>query len=291
MDAGCRMLVHVIADYGQSDLAFAEVLQRIKLYLPDAEPMLTPVPAFSTLAAGFCVAQLGLNEAPVGTLIYHNVAPRLDEREARQENEGERLAFARLPSGVRVVGVNAGYALSFVHGMAQELSWAAVPAEGSQFRSRDLFPQAAGAIALGHPDALAGEIERVGIPDVLRSRIAYIDGYGNLKTTIEAGELSARPGSRLRVRVGETEQEAVSSDGSFAVAHEVLAFAPGSSGWRNARGEETRWLELSLRGQCLEGVWSTCGRRTYRNNRRLKNSLMNPIYVRPLEFRKESGYC
>ena len=41
------MLVHIIADYGPGDLAFAEVVQRIKYYLPDAEPMLTPVPAFS----------------------------------------------------------------------------------------------------------------------------------------------------------------------------------------------------------------------------------------------------
>ncbi|WP_414582352.1 hypothetical protein [Scytonema sp. PCC 10023] len=36
------MLVHIIADYGFGDLAFAEVVQRLKLYLPDAEPILTP---------------------------------------------------------------------------------------------------------------------------------------------------------------------------------------------------------------------------------------------------------
>ena len=54
------MLVHVIADYGPGDLAFAEVAQRLKLRLPDAEPLYTPVPTFATLAAGFCVAQLGL---------------------------------------------------------------------------------------------------------------------------------------------------------------------------------------------------------------------------------------
>ena len=47
------MLVHIVADYGQGDLAFAEVVQRMKLHLPDAEPVLTPVPHFSTLAAGF----------------------------------------------------------------------------------------------------------------------------------------------------------------------------------------------------------------------------------------------
>ena len=50
------MLVHIIADYGMGDLAFAEVVQRIKVHLPDMEPVLTPVPAFSTIAAGFCIA-------------------------------------------------------------------------------------------------------------------------------------------------------------------------------------------------------------------------------------------
>ena len=73
------MLIHVVADYGPGDLAFAEVAQRVKLRLPDAEPLYTPVPAFATLAAGFCVAQLGLNPAPPNTLVYHNVAPRKDD--------------------------------------------------------------------------------------------------------------------------------------------------------------------------------------------------------------------
>jgi hypothetical protein len=118
------VLVHVVADYGHGDLAFAEVVQRIKVHLPDAEPVLTPVPPFATLAAGFCVAQLGLNEAPAGTVVYHNVAPRRDDAAAREANEGERLAFARLPTGVRLIGVNAGYAFSFVRELAEELRWA-----------------------------------------------------------------------------------------------------------------------------------------------------------------------
>lgn len=123
------MLVHVIADYGQGDLAFAEVVQRIKLHLPDAEPVLAPVPSFSTLAAGFCVAQLGLNEAPAGTIIYHKVATRQDDTEAWVSNAGERLAFARLPTGVRVIGVNAGHAFSLIRDVAEELHSASVPAE------------------------------------------------------------------------------------------------------------------------------------------------------------------
>ncbi len=153
------MLVHIIADYGQGDLAFAEVVQRIKNSLPDAEPVLTPVPPFATIAAGFCIAQLGMNEAPAGSLIYHNVAPLQDDEEARAGNAGERLAFARLPTGVRVIGVNAGYAYAFVRDVAEEIRWAAVAAEGSQFRSRDLFPKAAASIALGQPNALADTIQ------------------------------------------------------------------------------------------------------------------------------------
>ena len=251
------MLVHVIADYGQGDLAFAEVVQRVKLHLPDAEPVLTPVPAFSTLAAGFCVAQLGLNESPAGTIIYHNVAPREDAEEAREENAGERLAFARLPTGVRVVGVNAGHAFSFVRDAAEELRWAAVSAAGSQFRSRDLFPQAAAAIALGSPDALAEELDRAQIPDVTPNLVAYVDGYGNLKTTIREGDADVRPGSRVRVRIGSAEREAVASDGSFAVEQGQLAFAPGSSGWDGGPGGRIRWMELFLRGG---NAWESFGR-------------------------------
>ena len=251
------MLVHIVADYGHGDLAFAEVVGRVKLHLPDAEPVLVSVPPFATLAAGFCVAQLGLNPGPPGTVVYHNVAPREDEGEAREGNEGERLAYSLLPSGVRVVGVNAGYAFSFVRDEAVELRWARVPAEGSQFRSRDLFPEAAADIALGRPDALGEEMDPTAIQDVPESRIAYVDGYGNLKTTIKSGAHGIEPGADVRVRVGDEELTAKASDGSFGVEEGELAFAPGSSGWRNASGGETVWMELFLRGG---SAWERFGR-------------------------------
>ncbi len=241
------MLIHVVADYGAGDLAFAEVVQRLKLHLPRAEPVLTPVPPFSTLAAGFCVAQLGMNKAPPDTLIYHNVAPRQDDEHARAQNAGERLAFARLSSGVRVVGVNAGYAFSFVRDAAEELRWVTVPAEGSQFRSRDLFPQAAAAVALSKPHALCDAIQPTDIPSVPPSRIAYIDGYGNLKTTILQDEHKFRLKARLRVQIGGVTQEAVVSDGSFSVEPDQLAFAPGSSGWIDRHSQRVCWIELFLR--------------------------------------------
>ena len=249
------MLVHIIADYGPAgDLAFAEVVQRIKLHLPDAEPVLTPVPPFATLAAGFCIAQLGLNDAPAGTIIYHNVAPRQDVEEAREANAGERLAFARLPTGVCVIGVNAGHAFSFVRDAADDLRWAAVPAAGSQFRSRDLFPQAAAAIALGHPDALAETIDPGLIPDVPECAIAYIDGYGNLKTTLRTEGQPYAAGTTVRLRIGRHEHRATAGDGTFSVTHGQMAFAPGSSGWADRTGSETRWMEIFLRGG---NAWET----------------------------------
>jgi hypothetical protein len=230
----------------------------MKLHLPDAEPVLTPVPPFATLAAGFCVAQLGLNEAPPGTIVYHNVAPREDDEEARPGNEGERLAYALLPTGVRVVGANAGYAFSFVRGAAEELRWASVGTEGSQFRSRDLFPKAAAAIVSGQPDALAEEVSPSDVPDLPAHRLAYADGYGNLKTTIESGaDGTPASGSVVRVGIGDVELEASASDGSFEVEEGRLAFAPGSSGWTGASGAQTAWIELFLRGG---NAWEEFGR-------------------------------
>ena len=252
------MLVHVIADYGAGDLAFAEVVQRLKLHLPDAEVVPTPVPPFATLAGGFCIAQLGLNEAPAGTIIYHNIAPREDDPAARDANAGERLAFARLKTGVRVVGVAAGHAFSFLKDAAEELRWAAVDAEGSQFRSRDLFPKAAAAIALGTPGALGDEIQPTEFPDPPASALAYVDGYGNLKTTIRGDEAASRKGKKLKVRIGEVEHEAIAGDGTFAVEPGQLAFAPGSSGWPEPKtGREIRLVELFLRGG---NAWEHFGR-------------------------------
>ena len=102
-------------------------------------------------------------------------------------------------------------------------------------------------------------------------RVGYVDGYGNLKTTIASGtglgatsasgatgaSGSGVGGSRVRVRIGEVELEAVVSDGSFAVEPGQLAFAPGSSGWPGGRGREVRWMELFLRGG---SAWEAFGR-------------------------------
>jgi S-adenosylmethionine hydrolase len=95
------------------------------------------------------------------------------------------------------------------------------------------------------------------IPDVPHSRVAYADGYGNLKTTIKSEDLNLPSGSVARVGIGDVEREAYVSDGSFEVEEGKLALAPGSSGWTYAAGEETVWMELFLRGG---SAWEEFGR-------------------------------
>jgi len=251
------MLVHLVADYGHADLAFAEVIQRIRLWIPGAEPVPTSVPAFSTLATGFCIGQLGLNAAPPGTLIFHNVAPRADNPGLRPENAGEPLAFGLLPGGVRVIGPQAGYTFSFIRDLAQELRWVSVTGDGSQFRSRDFFPKAAADILAGSPDILGERIGPGVIPDIPKSEIAYIDGYGNLKTTIRRSEIPSRLGAEMQLRIGETVNNVIRTDEVFGVRPGQIAFSPGSSGWTNAKGEQIRWMEIFLRGG---SAWERFGR-------------------------------
>lgn len=251
------MFISLIADYGTGDPAFAEVKQRLLMALPHAQIHELSVPPFSTLATGFWIAQLGLNPGAADRLIYHNCAPRQDDPEARRDNEGEGLTYALLPNGVKVVGVNAGYTLSFIKDYAQALHSVNVSRGGSQFRSRDVFPPAAASIAQGDFSVLGDKLALKQIPDVPFDRIAWVDGYGNIKTTIPASSVHLEPETKIMVRIGDVVSDAIYSDGSFRVPEGTLAFAPGSSGWTATHGQTLRWMELFLRGG---SAWERFGR-------------------------------
>ena len=238
------MLIHVIADYGHGDLAFAEVRQRLALFVPEADVFLSPVPAFDTVSAGFCAAQLARTDGPPDRLVYTNVAPRTDRPDPRQDNEGEQLVAAVLPSGVVVVGVNSGHSFSFLgdEGNVREV---AVPEGGSQFRSRDLFPPVVAELARGDLGALGAALVPERVPPPPERAVAYVDGYGNLKTTWSAAP--AETGQRVEIITGGASAVAVVSDGTFAVRHGEMSFAPGSSGWSTASGHR-QFYEVLLRG-------------------------------------------
>jgi hypothetical protein len=239
------MLLHLVADYGAGDLAFAEVQQRFALELPEAVTVPTPVRPFDTLAAGFCVAQLALTEGPCDRVVFHNVAPRQDTHDPRTENEGERLVVADVPGGVRVMGVNAGLCFSFLREHAT-LRYVDAPISGSQFRSRDFFPAALAALVREGGHASGAPVPADHVPAVPEGVIAYVDGYGNLKTTWTGPP--APSGERVLVRIGGVAAPAIVSDGTFSVGEGELSFAPGSSGWPLAGGGEVRFFELFLRG-------------------------------------------
>ena len=239
------MLIHLIGDYGHGDLAFSEVEQRLAAALPGAKVVPLPVPAFDTVSGGFCAAQLALTDGPADRVVYHNVAPRQDASDPRPANEGERLVLAELESGVLVVGPNAGHSFSFVRDEAASLRYVDVPAAGSQFRSRDIFPEAIAGLALGERGLLGAEVAREAVPPPPERAVVYVDGYGNLKTSWEEPPAG---GSRLRVTIGAAAAEAVVADGTFEVSEGEISFAPGSAGWTTRRGGRRRFCELLLRG-------------------------------------------
>lgn len=248
------MLVHLIADFGPGDLAFAEVIQRLHVHLGDVSVVPTPVPAFATLAAGFCVAQLALGDAPAGTLVFHNVAPRRDDARPRQDQAGEALACCRTPTGVTVVGVNAGHAFSFLQEAGMDIRAVTAATGGSQFRSRDVFPAALARVVSGETGAVGESLADGTVPAVPEDRLAYIDGFGNLKTTVRADRLE--PGTRVRLTIEGAAREAHVAGGGFSVPEGELAFSVGSSGWRTPVGN-VRWAEVFLRGG---SAWEAFGR-------------------------------
>lgn len=245
------MLIHVIADFGAADLAFAEVSQRIQQLVPAADIHCTTVPPFATIAAGFCSAQLALNEGPTDMVVFMNVAPRRDDTTARTDNAGEGLALVTLKNGRRVVAVNSGYSLSFLAPHAESIRVLAVANEGSQFRSRDIYPGALARVLQEDETVLGEEIPLAAIPEVPDSDIAYVDGFGNIKLTLEArAELPA--GDCVSVTIGSITHQAWIKEAGFSVPQGALALSVGSSGWSGLR-----YRELFLRGG---SAWELFGR-------------------------------
>lgn len=239
------------------DLAWAEVYSAMAARLPDNCALhLTSVASFDTIATGFVVGQLSMTVAelrPENMVIFANCAPRKDKKEARANNAGEGLLYGLLKNGVRVLAVNSGYSLSFVREELGELWSVDVEDSGSQFRSRDFFPRALARLVREDAD-----FKRESLPplEVIREApeevIGYVDSFGNLKTTIRAGDpciVNLKPGDRVKVRIGTVLRTATVATGSFNVLEGDLAFSPGSSGherrfWEFFQRGGSAWLEF-----------------------------------------------
>lgn len=246
-------LIQLIADYGAGDPSFGEVIQKLYSLCPEAVVFPTSVPSFSTIATGFWTFQYAVVNPSPGLIIYTNTAPRKDNKGSRIENEGEHLAYALLVNGVKVVGVNAEHSFTFIKPYIKEFYAVKVANRGSQFRSRDFYPEAV--VGIMHDDhKFVGEkLEISRLYEIPARRIAWTDGYGNMKTTVRQSEMKKyTSGQPLLITIGDMKRTAWYSNGTFSVREGELAFAPGSS------GEKTNpFMELFLRGL---SAWKELGK-------------------------------
>jgi S-adenosylmethionine hydrolase len=234
--------LHLIADYGTGDPAFGEVIHRFKALDDDIDVHPTSVPSFSSIATGFWIAQYGLYNPSFDDLaIYAKTAPRKDDSDPQHDNRGEELVHAELENGTPVIAVDAGHTFSFIRDDIRKLHEVEIPAKGSQFRSRDFFPQAVADLIQGR-DRLGAERDIGTIPTPPDETIAHIDGYGNIKTTIRASTIDLDPGTNIEVRIGGRGHEATYTEAAFEVPEGRMAFAPGSTGGKDP------FMELFLRG-------------------------------------------
>lgn len=233
-----QKLIHMVMDYAPGDLACAEVISALAAQIPgDYHWHITSVKSFDTVSTGFVVAQLGNQTSalrPSDTLIYANCAPRKDRREARSNNEGEGFLYGVLKSGAKIMAVNSGHSLSFVRDDLAELWTITVDTGGSQFRSRDNFPQLVGRAARGQIDFLVERLDpHEVIPAPPAAAVGYIDSFGNLKTSLRDGSpeiAGLKPGQRVLVSINDVEMSVTVASGSFNVQEGEIALSPGSSG-------------------------------------------------------------
>jgi hypothetical protein len=241
----------VIADYGVNDPAFGEVLERLHALTGDLKPTIYPtaVPFSDTIAGGFWMYQFLMGQHEGQQLfVYSNIAPRKVQRAAMKNNSGEGLKYGKLSNGAEMIAVNSEYIFSFVKPYLQEFREIDVSNQGTQFRSRDNYPRIVGEVMRGDTHSLKETLPLSLIPDVPKHRIAWIDGYGNIKTTIRRSEVKIEAGKKVRIAINGVIWTGIVADGSFSVSHGELAFSPGSSGY------DDPFMEIFLRRHILRDV-------------------------------------
>lgn len=244
-------MLQLIADYGVGDPAFAEVTQRLTFLDRNIRVHEISVPAFSTVATGMWIAQFAEVNAYTGLIIFSNTAPRIEASKKTHKIEGGHFCYTRLDNGVMILAVHVGYCFSFIKDEIKSLHLVNIPNEGSQFRSRDHYPDAVVGIATGAKKYVGAEVDLATIPDPPPNLIGFVDGYGNLKTTMRRSQSGLSPGTRVKISVGGVSREGLVSDETYKVKDGEVSFAPGSTGGND------RFMEIWVRGA---SAWEAFGR-------------------------------
>ncbi|MCD8484514.1 SAM-dependent chlorinase/fluorinase [Candidatus Woesebacteria bacterium] len=240
-----KRLLHVICDYQPASQEFGEILERLYTQNWDLDLHIIPtsIPSFDTVATGFMVYQFALGQNPPGTVMYVNTAPRKEQKAAMQNNAGEKLVYAKLKNGIEIVAVNSAYTLSLVKPFIEKLHIIQVENEGSQFRSRDFFPKAVSDILHEkHEERLLEEVDPTTLPDMPEGIAMWIDGFGNIKTSIRKSQRGFNEGEKVHIKINGIRRAALVTGGSFSVDEGELAYSVGSS------GHDDPFMEIFLRG-------------------------------------------
>lgn len=247
-----------VPDYGTDSLTVAEVLTAIRNFTNTA--FTTDVIAsrpFNTIHAGFLLDQIQRQlseDRAKETIFFLNTDPRTQTANPIEKAEGSELYVAWLENGATVISPKAGYCFSFIKTKIKKFARLKVLANGSQFRSRDIFPAMVSKVLDNNlKDENFTETKIEEIPDLpLDFFVIHIDNYGNIKTSFTQNDLEKtglKWGDWINIKIGnkdtlhtkDTLRTKVAST-IFTCEPGTLVFAPGSSGDKN-----NPYLELSVR--------------------------------------------
>ncbi len=240
-------LLHHIDDYAPCGLEFGEITQKLLFHLenPDLVHISnTSVPPLDTMALGFVTGQYALSQTSGKIMIYGNCAPRRSLDKAHKDNFDQGVKYAKLDNGVEIVNVYSEYAFGFVKDRIVQFCEVDCPNKGSQFRSRDFFPERVARLINGDYSVLGEELDESLIPDIAPGMVAWTDGFGNIKTTTRLSHLKSQGfemGQKVQVILNGVSMLGVIALGGFTVDRGVLAVNAGSS------GQEDPFIEFFLR--------------------------------------------
>jgi len=291
-DGRLTPVLKILTDYPRDDLAHDEVHQSlvtacVSRGIYPANIDVGAVPGMDTVVAGFKTAQLVFNsKLGYGHIFHTNCAPR--KNIVSIKSQGEKIVLGMTGAGTVALMVNSGYSIAPFYGAVKAGEAAfyqtTVPDSGSQFRSRDFFPDAMADLtqhlamrfsALGEDkinallkarafDEILADWAYLGAPLPLESfpvlpeaTVYYIDSFGNIKLNYRHKKLLERypVGTPLVLGIGGTICDATVGDVGFSMGEGVIALTAGSSGWAIGAGEKQMFTEIFLRGGRAEGYF------------------------------------
>ncbi len=230
-------LLHVVVDYAPSGMEFGEINSKLISSLKNPQNVHiqeTSVPSLDTLAIGFVTGQYALSSQNKRVVIYGNAAPRRRSHKAQKNNADHGIKYAKLKNGAEIINVDSEFAFGFVKNEIVEFREVNCPNSGSQFRSRDFFPERVAKIINGDYSVLGEKLDINSIPNIPNNLVAWTDGFGNIKTTMRQSDLTKmglKSGDKINVRLNGVNMSGFISIGGFTVDCGVLAINIGSSGY------------------------------------------------------------